>query len=523
LAANDIEPGDIKDLSYELISRRSVEWHEQIQKVQQNYGVLKYDKDNTPGDRPLGQNYEEHRGFYFLRLHVTDAAVEGKMMQNCISDYMISDNGSKYIVSMRNKKNYPVADIRVQQGEIIEIKGRQNKPPVPKYQVAIIDWLKETDLTITLCYDVIRIIEEVAPKIINQLAYKIKWTPNSQSKWASFFSTSTADHVVTKLLTENPSCINDINLTNTSEHVMVNILDRLKSNKIILYSKVLMKYSRNDDKNGEYQQRLFRAAGDDLACMSVYNSVFNPQEAVSSILPIPPSEFPFLFKRFRSVFDNLDIKDERLVPYAEKMLIANDEELLKDSKKQAVYLTPWQQSQAEESSGKKILSLLLCIPNEDALRLLSERAGYSWILFDGIKEICAKNQGMLDKINALGVGNLFDLFMGSLPATSLENKHFEDLMIFLVKAMSHEQISKLYKKYRDKINKAHLDTLKAFIMVLDLDDFGENEDELDLVDAARLTSNVKYLRQIAASSNQDAAHIAKSKLDLMVKRGKITL
>ena len=65
-------------------------------------------------------------------------------------------------------------------------------------------------------------------------------------------------------------------------------------------------------------------------------------------------------------------------------------------------------------------------------------------------------------------------------------------------------------------------------MVLDIDDIdvfsGQDEDdEFGLVDAARFTSNVKYLRQIVASSNQDAAIIAKSKLDLMAKRGKITL
>ena len=266
------------------------------------------------------------------------------MMQNCIGAHMISPNGEKFIISMRNKKNYPVADIRVQHGEIIEIKGRQNQPPVPKYQLPIIEWLKGTDLTIQLCHDVVRIIEEVAPKIINKLASRINWTTTHQAKWASFFSTSTADFIVTKLLTDNPNNINDISLTNTSEHLMADILDRMKSNKIVLYNKILMKYSKDEDKNGQLQQRLFRAAGDDLACLSVYNSVFNPQEAVDSILPIPPSEFPFLFERFRGIFDNLDVKDIRLVPYAERMLIANDDALLKVSLKPYAKVSAWQKS-----------------------------------------------------------------------------------------------------------------------------------------------------------------------------------
>ena len=530
LAANDIAPGDIKDLSYELILRRSVQWHEEVQKVQRNYGVLQYNKDNTPGELPEGQNYEEYGGFYFLKLQRVDAEVEGKMMQNCIGGHMISSTGDRYIISMRNKKNYPVADIRVQNNVITEIKGRQNQPPVPKYQLPIIEWLKGTDLTIQLNYDVVRIIEEAAPKIINKLASRIKWTTAHQAKWASFFSTSTADYVVTKLLTENPSCINDISLTNTSEHLMTDILDRMKNDKIVLYSKILMMYSKNEDKNGQYQQRLLRAAGDDLACISVYNSVFNPQAAVDSILPIPPSEFPFLFDRFRSVFDNLDIKDVRLTPYAERMLIANDEALLKASISRYDSVSEWHRSTRDLEVRRGLLSLLLCIPVEDTIRLISERANYSWVLFQNIKEVCTKNPGILDKIIALGISNLFDLFMENRTETPQINDQFEKLMIYLVKLMSHEQISKSYRKYRSKINKIHLDTLKSIILVLDIDDLNidafdaqGDDDELDLVDAARLTSNVKYLRQIAASSNQDAASIAKSKLDLMVKCGKITL
>jgi len=527
LAANDIVPGDIKDLSYEIILQRSVEWHEEIQKVQKNYGVLKYNKDNTPGDMPDGQNFEEYGGFYFLKLQRVDAAVEGKMMQNCISTHMIG--GNQYIISMRNKKNYPVADIRVESEVITEIKGRQNQPPVPKYQMPIIEWLKETDLMIQLNRDVVRIIEESAPKIINKLASRIKWTTTHQAKWASLFSTSTADYVVTKLLTDNPNSINDISLTNTSEHLMTDILDRMKGNKIVLYNKILMKYSKDIDKNGQLQQRLLRAAGDDLACLSVYNSVFNPQEAIDSILPIPPSEFPFLFERFRGIFDNLDIKDIRLVPYAERMLIANDDALLKVSLKPYAKASAWQKSTRNMESWYGLLPLLLCIPAEDTLRLLSERADYSWVLFEDIKEVCAKNPGILDKTIALGASNLFDLFMESHPEKPQVNEQFEQIMIFLLKAMSHEQISKSYSKYRSKINKVHLDTLKSFIMVLDIDDFGvdafgiQDDDEHSLIDAARFTSNVKYLQQIVASSNQDAAIIAKSKLDLMAKRGKITL
>jgi len=526
LTANDIVPGDIKDLSYELILRRSVEWHQEIQKVQKNYGVLQFNKDNTPGDKPDGQNYEEYGGFYFLKLQRVDAAVEGKMMQNCIGTHMIG--GSQYIISMRNKKNYPVADIRVQNEVITEIKGRQNQPPVPKYQLPIIEWLKETDLMIQLNYDVIRIIEEAAPKIINKLASRIKWTTTHQAKWASLFTNSTADFVVTKLLTENPACINDISLINTSEHLMTNILDRMKGNKLVLYNKILMKYSKDEDQNGQYQQRLLRAAGDDLACMSVYNSVFNPQAAIDSILPIPPSEFPFLFERFRGVFDNLDIKDARLTPYAERMLIANEDTLLKVSLKPDEQYSEWQRSTKKLDSWQGLLPLLLCIPTEDTVRLLTERASYAWILFEDIKEICAKNPGIQAKIIALGVSGLFNLFMENHPEKPLINKHFERLMIFLIKAMSHEQISKSYSKYRGKISKFNLDILKSFIMVLDIDDLRidangtQGDDEFNLVDAARFTSNVKYLRQIAASSNQDAASIAKSKLDLMIKRGKIT-
>ena len=528
LAANDIVPGDIKDLSYELVLRRSVEWHTEIQKVKKDYGVLQFNKDNTPGDLPDGQNFEEYGGFYFLRLQRVDAAVEGKMMQNCIGAHMISPNGNQYIISMRNKKNYPVADIRVQHGEITEIKGRQNQPPVPKYQLPIIEWLKGTDLAIQLNHDVIRIIEEAAPKIINKLASRIKWTTTHQAKWASYFTTSTADFVVTKLLTENPACINDISLTHTSEHLMADILDRMKGDKIVLYNKILMKYSKDEDKNGQYQQRLLRAAGDDLACMSVYNSVFNPQEAVDSILPIPPSEFPFLFERFRGIFDNLDVKDIRLVPYAERMLLANDDALLKVSLKPYAKVSSWQKSTRNIESWYGLLPLLLCIPVEDTLRLLSERADYSWVLFEDIKEVCTKNPGILDKTIALGASNLFDLFMENHPEKPQVNEQFEQIMIFLLKVMSHEQISKSYSKYRSKIIKVHLDTLKSFIMVLDIDDIdvfsGQDEDdEFGLVDAARFTSNVKYLRQIVASSNQDAAIIAKSKLDLMAKRGKITL
>ena len=139
--------GDIKDASLREIQARSDQWHEE-----------QFSNQKTGGDYELelkDSNITAKTGpFYWVQVSSNDAPVEGDKMQNCIGTYC-RPSDDVLVFSMRNKFNNPHVSISIKRatrlnrhpgqrtGQLTlrEIKGKQNKQPVPKYIPFILEFI----------------------------------------------------------------------------------------------------------------------------------------------------------------------------------------------------------------------------------------------------------------------------------------------------------------------------------------------------------------------------------------------
>ena len=67
---------------------------------------------------------------------------EGQVMGHCVASYWDKVKGGNTVIySLRDTENNPHATVEVSRGELVQVKGKQNKPPVEKYQPATIKLL----------------------------------------------------------------------------------------------------------------------------------------------------------------------------------------------------------------------------------------------------------------------------------------------------------------------------------------------------------------------------------------------
>lgn len=84
-----------------------------------------------------------------------DATQEALLMQNCVGKYKEKiKNKQVMLFSLRDKFNNPHVSILVfPDGEVSEIKGKQNEVPIKKYADCVKRWLGTTDFDYELCAD----------------------------------------------------------------------------------------------------------------------------------------------------------------------------------------------------------------------------------------------------------------------------------------------------------------------------------------------------------------------------------
>lgn len=91
------------------------------------------------------------KGYTWYKLNTQEAfAREGKTLQNCIGRVYTHDRCVKdgtEIVVMRDRNDVSVVAMRVRDGKVQEFKGKQNKPPIPKYMPAVIEFIEHNNLS----------------------------------------------------------------------------------------------------------------------------------------------------------------------------------------------------------------------------------------------------------------------------------------------------------------------------------------------------------------------------------------
>lgn len=115
-----------------------------------NKKVKKEAAENTEGMEEVIQ----YAGWIWYKLLTTEAYVrEGNIIQNCIGKHWTKDKCDRErmtIYVLRSNKNDSVVAIRIYgDNDIKEIKGKNNKPPIPKYMTYVFSIVKDTNLVIS--------------------------------------------------------------------------------------------------------------------------------------------------------------------------------------------------------------------------------------------------------------------------------------------------------------------------------------------------------------------------------------
>ena len=153
-------PDNIWSMKFDQVLRLSEEWHEQF----------KGKEDSTGPYQTKDVVYDFENGFTIVKVPPEDLGTEGDNMGHCVGGYCeYVQSGNTVIYSLRNPNNKPHATIEVRptlplgrrrtRGDVEQIKGKQNEPPVPKYRGMIKQWLKTTDFSYINNYDYQQILD----------------------------------------------------------------------------------------------------------------------------------------------------------------------------------------------------------------------------------------------------------------------------------------------------------------------------------------------------------------------------
>ena len=499
--ANEMDLEDIKDLTLERAIASSHEWHERIQNISANYGVHKHGIE-TEGTVQIGQ-------WYFVPLHRDDAELEGKLMQNCIRSYIFDTKGQS-VMSMRNASNRPFVDIRIiDYDKISEIKGRQNRQPVPKYQKAVLDWLVTTDYKVT-GDDFLKILEENT-KYVGKFVDRIDWDKEYFNRFSKFMSEDKADEILLKLIGDNMSQILEMDISNLRYTTLKSIYTRLTGTgyQLKLYNKMISNYAAFEPK-GIGQRQWLELAGTDNACLASYRSVYDPESFLETILKLPISEFHLLYRRYVLALSNFNAVSSALTPYAEHICKAAADGSVGDARE-----------------GLYPETILYCIPINDLYKLYSDMCfdeTYNEEVFSNMAmkfieyyyRIAQNNSIIASKQNSIDMARIIAPCLNSRHMRSGENLFSNALnnVLKIILSLEHEQLRYIYDNLPAVNSSRFADqkTVKAVRILIQTILNINSYDEITQIDIARETRDKETLLQLSQSTHQDTRQIATRRL-----------
>lgn len=136
---NTLPPATIRGISIKQLEKKVTDWDSKLASAKTKKQV-----QVTEGVKPI-KTYPT--GYTWVELTGRDAlALEGDKMGHCVGgdDYVKQvANGSTKIYSLRDKKDEPhvTIDYSTYKNIIVQIKGKSNNPPIPKYHEYIIDFV----------------------------------------------------------------------------------------------------------------------------------------------------------------------------------------------------------------------------------------------------------------------------------------------------------------------------------------------------------------------------------------------
>lgn len=130
----------LQAISWPDAIKASEEWHQTIGQTAREIELDNRDVVHDFGD-----------GYVVVRLSCDDLGDEGDVMGHCVGTHRVDDQNQ--IFSLRDGKNRPHATIEVTSGEVVEIKGKQNEVPIPKYGKMIDAWLQSSGYDYEKCED----------------------------------------------------------------------------------------------------------------------------------------------------------------------------------------------------------------------------------------------------------------------------------------------------------------------------------------------------------------------------------
>jgi len=498
--ANEMDLEDIKDLSLERAIASSQEWHERIQSIENNYGVYKHGID-TEGTVTVGP-------WFFVPLHKDDAELEGRLMQNCIRGY-IYDTPGQSVMSMRNANNRPFVDIRIiDYDKVSEIKGRQNRQPVPKYQKAVLEWLASTKYKIS-GHDFYQILEE-NPKYVSKFIDRIDWDIDYFNKFSKYMAEDKTDEIMLKIVSKNMPLILDIDISNMRFNTLKHIYTKLTGTgyQLKLFNKMISNYTAFEPK-GIGQEQWLELAGTDNACLASYRSVFEPESFLETILKLPLSEFHLLYSRYILALSNFNAVSSALTPYADHICKATATGSAGDAR-----------------NGLYPETILYCIPVDDLYNLYNDMCfneSYNVEVYRNMAgkllqfyyDIARTNSIIASKQNSIDISRIIVPFLNS-PHASVSTSYI-DLALNnirkLVFSLDHDQLRYLYENLpqtgssmvKNKTVKAIRILIKT---ILNINEY----DEITQIDVARETRDKDTLVKLAQSAHQDTKQIATRRL-----------
>ena len=135
------EQNKLYKLNFKQLLQKVVNWDEEMEA---QVTKAKLDKSN------IGEVIIDFKnGYKFIKLNKTEDSYkyEGNVMGHCVGSnfnhYQHSD-----IYSLRDKNNEPHATIEVKKGGVYQIKGKNNKAPIPKYIPYIETLLNKLDIPV---------------------------------------------------------------------------------------------------------------------------------------------------------------------------------------------------------------------------------------------------------------------------------------------------------------------------------------------------------------------------------------
>jgi hypothetical protein len=120
---------------------------------------------------------EMSHGYKWVKIISKEALeFEGNLMQNCVKrvDRWMGpiESGHMIFYSLRGPNNEPFVDIRVERDDVMEIKGKNNKPPVERYWDYCVEFLNKMD------FNNVHELDNIGAILFNKKVYLSKNAPN---------------------------------------------------------------------------------------------------------------------------------------------------------------------------------------------------------------------------------------------------------------------------------------------------------------------------------------------------------